>query len=51
MCETRTRVIDVLATMRICGMGAKSHRRDFNTSNSADGRTRTANLSIMSAPL
>ena len=52
MCETRARVIDVLAAHGGFTAWVRSHiDENFSTSNSADGRTRTANLSIMSAPL
>ena len=52
MCATRTRVINVLAAHGGFAAWVRSHiDENFSTCNSADGRTRTANLSIMSAPL
>ena len=52
MCEMRTRVIDALAAHGVFAAWVRSHiDENFSTSNSADGRTRTANLSVMNAPL
>ncbi len=52
MCEKRMRVIDVLAAHGGFAAWVRSHiDENCSTNNSADGRTRTANLSVMNAPL